>query len=125
MAVKTIRIPDELLSCYEAMDPHDPLKAIVKQLERFKHISAGDRAVILPNEVRQDLERVYGRPIEDFDRFAAWVRGLATLRVGEADVILSAGQKKAIAHEATAQGMTVTSFLAREIPEMLAHRWGY
>lgn len=125
MAIKTIRLDDELLQVYERQNPLDPIKALVGCLQRFRDFDPSKRVVILDEETRAGLERLYGRPIEDLEQFLRWVRGLATLRVDEADITFTAGQKKAIYGEARAQGLSVADFLAREIPEMLASRWGY
>jgi hypothetical protein len=127
MALKTVKIPDNLMEKLEERDPADPLAALIGIVSRFIDVEPADRVLLIPDAVRRKLEIIYGRPIDatNVDRFAEAVRRTALLCVGETEVALTEGQSKAIEHEARAQGLTPSVFLSREIPTLIAQRWGY
>lgn len=97
MGAVTLKVPEEVEAAYAEQNPKDPRKAMELQLARFKGVTPERRAVILSEEARRRVEKVYARPIEDDLAFAAWLEGVVGLKVGSAEIPLSANQLKILA----------------------------
>lgn len=111
MAIKTIRIPDETLQKYQDMHPQNPSLAIESQLERFKDFGYKERVLLFPSKVRQELERIVGRTIEDAEEFLGWVKKLSGFKVEGFEFTLSDGQRKRLESEAKFAGQPVEKYV--------------
>lgn len=111
MAIKTIRISDETLQKYQEMHPQNPSLAIESQLERFKDFSYKERVLLFPSKVRQELEKIVGKTVEDAEDFLGWVKKLATFKVEGVEFALSDGQRKRLEGEARFAGQPLDKFV--------------
>jgi hypothetical protein len=127
LAIKTVKIPDELMEKLEARDPKNPLAALNALLARFIDVEPADRTLFVPREARQILEAIYGKPIDstNVDAFARAVKRTAQICVGEAKVVPTESQIKSIEYEARAHHLTAAQLIERELPLLIANRWGF
>lgn len=126
MAIKSLKIDDELLEKLELRDPKNPLGALIALVRRFIDVEPADRALFIPAEARQELERIFGRPIDstNVEDFTRTVKRISELRVGEARIKLSVPQELAISYEARAQHLTPKQLLEQSIPQLISDRFG-
>ncbi len=90
--IVTLSVPDELFQKYQEMFPKGVNKGMAEQLKRFSEFPPSERVVVLAPKARLALETLYTLPIEDSERFARWVKELATLHLDDAEVTLSPAQ---------------------------------
>lgn len=100
MAVFSIQLSDETFEKYAKGSPEDPRKGIEAQLERFKDVPVGERALIFDAESRKGLEGLFQRPIEDAAKLTEWVRRLQEIAVGGLSIPLTEAQVKRISTDA-------------------------
>ena len=98
--ILTLSIPDALYKSYLEQNPQNPQREIATRLERFKDVPASDRPVVFTGEVRKRIEKAFGGPIEDQEKFAAWAEGLASVSFEGLQVHLRPGQRRLIQGEA-------------------------
>lgn len=101
MAAVTLRIPDAVYEKYKSMHPGNPTHALESQLVKYQDASYKDRTLIFPDAVRGDLEKLFGRPIEDPTGFVKWLRELITIKVAGLEFPLKPGQLKNLHGKAT------------------------
>lgn len=110
MAVITLSVPDELVAQYGKYDKN-PASAMGEQLKKFQFHDPKERVVVLPKVVRQALEEMIGKPIEDPFKVVEWVKSLITAGVSGADVTLTESQ--------LARVKSMAGFWKKEPKEML------
>lgn len=115
--IVTIVLPDEIYSIYAERNPEKPAYAMAEQLKRFKDFSPFERDVVLAPAVRLALEKLYGKAIEDQEKFVKWVEGLLTLKAGGVDVPLSEGQQKLLAQWERYGGRPAATILGEKVKE--------
>ena len=113
--VITLSIPDALYAAYLAHNPQNPQKGLVEQLERFRGFSPKERVLVFPSAVRQAVEKLYGQPIEDPVKFAEWLSGLVSVKVGDVEVELSEGQRKRLLGEAQFYGRETSGYVQERV----------
>lgn len=96
----SITIPDELFSKYAERDPANPRKEIEKTLSKFVDIPPSDRLLLVPPEVRKELEKLVGGPIEKWEKFLKFFKDTISVRAAEVNVPLTEGQAKRLASQA-------------------------
>lgn len=96
----SITLPDALYAKYSTKNPENPRKEIEKTLEKFVDIPLSDRLLLVPKEVRQELEGLIGGPIENWKKFLSFFKDAISVRAGEVNVPLTQGQTQRLAHQA-------------------------
>lgn len=125
MATFTLKIDDELLAKYQGHNPKMLVqKNIEAALERFQDISADQRAVIFPNEVRKELEHLYGKTIEDPKKFVEWVRNLVSIKVLGVNIPMRDGQRKRLQAEATFWRQPFESYVTAKVTRWIERELG-
>ncbi len=94
------RISDALYKVYLDQNPQNPQREIANRLERFKDVPTSVRPVVLTGEARKRVEKAFGFPIEDQDKFADWVEKVSSVGFEGLDVQLRPGQRRLIQGEA-------------------------
>lgn len=94
------QMPDELYAACVEENPQNWWRGILQKLARFKGVKHGERILMFRGQDMQDLERLYGKPIEDLPAFNKWLEHLKSVPVGEIPVVLKEGQRKMIQGEA-------------------------
>lgn len=115
----TIKIPDELYVRYSERNPSSPQKEIEKTLERFADIPHSDRLLVVPKEVRQELEKLTGAPIEKWDRFLSFFKDALSVRAGGVNVPLTEGQTKRLKAQAEFFKQDPQSFIETKVKSAL------
>lgn len=98
--ILTFSIPDALYKSYLEQNPQNPQREITQRLERFKDVPASSRPVVITGETRKRIEKVFGGPIEDQEKFAEWCEKLGSVSFEGLQVMLRPGQRKLIQGEA-------------------------
>lgn len=98
--ILTIKVDDNVFTKYSERNPSSPQKEIEKVIERFVGFDPSDRLLIVPKEVRQELEKLTGTPIEKWERFLHFFRDALSIRAGEVYVPLTEGQTKRLKSQA-------------------------
>lgn len=120
----SIALKDETYETYAKYSPESPQKGIEAQLERFKGIPPGERALIFTSEERGVLEKLFMRPIEAAGDLVKWVQKLQEIEVGGVTVALTEGQVKRLATNAKFFGEKAASLLERKVRTALADSIG-
>lgn|SRR5678815_6128959 len=113
--ILTLAMPDELYTEYTTHFPTGVNKGMVAQLKRFKDFPPTERALLFKPEERKELEKLFGRPIENGDELVKWIRGLLTLNVGGTEVPLTAVQQKLLGDEARFFKKEPAAYLAEKV----------
>jgi hypothetical protein len=98
--ILNITLPDEIFARYADRNPSNPRKEIEKVLERFVAFDPSDRLLIVPKDVRQELEKLIGGPIEKWEKFLSIFKDALSIRAGEVLVPLTEGQVKRLKGQA-------------------------
>lgn len=98
--ILNITLPDELFARYADRDPKNPRKAIERALEKFVDVHPDDRLLLVPKNVRQELEKLIGKPIESWDKFLSFFKDALSIKAGEVSVPLTEGQIKRLKTQA-------------------------
>jgi hypothetical protein len=98
--ILTIAIPDSIYLKYSEKNPKDPKKDIEKVIEKFADFPLSDRLLLVPKEVRLELEKLTGAPIEKWEKFVSLFRDALSVRAGEVNVPLTEGQVKRLKSQA-------------------------
>ena len=98
--ILNITLPDEIFARYADRNPANPRKEIEKVLERFVSFDPSDRLLIVPKDVRQELEKLIGGPIEKWEKFLSIFKDALSIRAGEVLVPLTEGQVKRLKGQA-------------------------
>jgi len=117
--VVTLSVPDSIFQAYAAMGDKPAQTIMVKQLEKFQKFNPLDRVLIFPTEERQAMERLYGQPIEDFKDFIRWLTERAGVKVDEAQLDLSEGQRRRLVSEAKFYEETYENYLKKRAQRAL------
>lgn len=125
MAVKTIRLNDDTAEIYGAMNPRDPAKAMVDQLERFKNLTPTMRPLVFTDPQRARLEKLFAKPIEDPEGFVKWVEHLLTLGLSQVKLNLNAKQIAMVEKQAPFWKKSVPEYLEEKIMEGLGNAIGW
>lgn len=92
--ISTIKISDEVYKKYEERDKKSPRRALERTIECFQDVNPEDRTVILTKDQRVELEKLYGKPIEDFSLFLRWLVERSSVTVEGVKIPLKGGQLK-------------------------------
>ena len=122
--IVNLAIPDELYQTYIKHNPTNPRKGILDQLEKHKDSSPRDREIVLTQDQRRYMEGLYGRPIEDIQKFCEWVASLLTLKVGEATITLKEGQRKQLVAQAGYWKKDVPQYIRERVSTALGNELG-
>lgn len=95
----SITIPDAIYAKYSERNPENPRKEIEKTLEKFSDVPVSDRLLLVPPDVRRELEKLVGGPIEKWEKFLRIFRDALSIRAGEVNVPLSEGQVKRVSDQ--------------------------
>ena len=98
--ILSITIPDGLYAKYTERNPENPRKEIEKTLEKFQDIPLSDRLLLVPTDVRKELEALTGSPIESWKKFLSFFKDAISIRAAEVNIPLTEGQVKRFAHQA-------------------------
>lgn len=98
--ILSIAISDALYTKFQEKNPENPRKEIEKTLEKFVDLPLDDRLLIVPKEIRKELEALVGGPIESWKKFLSYFKNTIAIRAGEVNVPLTAGQSQRLAHQA-------------------------
>ncbi len=124
MAIKTIRLDDATLLKYQEMHPQNPTLAIENQLERYKNCSYKERILIFDAETRKELEKLYGKPIEDAPDMLRWVKNCLVFKAGDVEIPLTEGQRKRLQGEALHMGANLNDYLKKRIENAIFNAIG-
>jgi hypothetical protein len=122
MAVVTLSIPDDIYEkLIEKHNAASPNKAAVDLIKRFIDFGPKSRTLVLKDEHRSELERLYGKPIDHTEMryFLDWIRQRALVKVGECEVVLNAGQIKRANSLATFYGQPESKWMADRVQQAL------
>lgn len=93
-------IPDEIYQKYVAMNPQNPHKAILKQLDRFQDVRPGDRAIVIAGDDLVSLQRQTQNLVNTPQEVIDLVKNALTVRSEDVNVQLSETQRSRIRQEA-------------------------
>lgn len=116
--IVTLSIDDKTHAQYGEMDPESPQRAMEKQLERFKSYLPTERVLLFSPEERRELERLYGRPIDEPLRFIEFIRKLVSVDIAGVPVVLNAGQVKRLVAEAEHVHRKPAELLEQKVKQM-------
>jgi hypothetical protein len=122
--IVNLAVPDELYQAYIKHSPSNPRRAILAQLERHKDSGPNDREIVFTQDQRRYMEGLYGRPIEDVQKFCEWIAGLLTLKVGEASVVLKEGQRKQLVAQAGYWKKNIPQYIRERVSTALGNELG-
>jgi hypothetical protein len=125
MAIKTIKIEDEVLEKLERRDPKNPLGALTALVKRFIDVDPADRALFVPREIRQKLDQILGKPVEEgnLGQLVEAIRRAVDISLGESRVTPSEAQLKKIIYEANGRGMKPADLVKETLEAFLKSRF--
>jgi hypothetical protein len=122
--VVTLSMPDELYQTYVKMNPANPAKGIVKQLERFQDIQQDRRVVFIYGPDLVEMQRLAGRTVESPEQVVALVKDALSINVGDFKVALTEGQRKRLKQNAHFFGRTPEEYGSEQVKEIVAAKFG-
>jgi len=122
--VVTLSLSDELYQDYVKINPQNPHKAMVKQLERFKDAKPSDRGIWVTGKELEEIQRAAGRQVETPKEIEELITRALSLKLEDFSVPLSAGQRARLHQDATFWGKTPSQYASEAVKEALANRLG-
>ncbi len=122
--VLTLSIPDELYQDYVKINPQNPHKAIVRQLERFKTALPSDRGIWVTGKELSEIQRAAGRQVETPEDIERLVTEALKLNFDGIDLKLTAGQRARLTQDATFWGRNPNDYASEIAKELFANRFG-
>ena len=120
----TLTIPDEVYEAYEAQAARLNGKAaaadmIRTTLDRFKHVHAADRVVVVDSKSREKLELLFGgSQLVSGEDLMNRVKALADLEIGSIKVEFSTAQWRIMKGFATRHGRTIQDIVSSIVSDI-------
>lgn len=122
--VVTMSIPDELYQHYVQMNPQNPGKALIRQLERFKDVGLEKRVLLLHSGDLAEVQRLAGKTVETPEHLVSLVKDALSINVGDFKVALTEGQRKRLKQNAHFFGKTPEEYGSQQVKEIVAAKFG-
>ncbi len=122
--VVTLSIPDDLYQAYVKMNPQNPHKNMVKQLERFKEIPLASATLVFSPDDMKRLTKMTQLSIESPEQLLDILEKTLSLEIDSVKITLSEGQRKRLASNANFMGKTVPEFLSARAKEAVLNAFG-
>lgn len=100
MALVSIKLDDPVFEKYQTFNKSNPRLACQQQLERYQDSSPFDRVLVLNQDHRRRLEKLWSGPIENLDQFVEWIEKLHSIDVLNVKVPLTHNQANQLAAQA-------------------------
>lgn len=122
--VTTLKISDEVYQEYVEHNKTNPRLAMEQQLKRFAKLAPNDRALILSNQGRKELEALAGVTFEDEAALLKFVKDRLTFNAEGANVTMRPGQLRHILQEASAMRQDPAVYIEKKVKQALDSAYG-
>ncbi len=122
--VVTLSIPDDLYQDYVKMNPQNPHKNMVKQLERFKKIPLASATLVFSPDDMKRLTKTVQLSVESPSQLLDILEKALSLEIDSVKITLSEGQRKRLESNANFFGKTVPEFLSAQAKEAVLNAFG-
>jgi hypothetical protein len=122
--ITTLKVSDETYQQYVEHNKQNPRLAMEQQLKRFEKFAPADRVIILPNEIRKQLEELMGETIDSPEKLLWFFKNRLSVSVDGASVTLRPGQAKHIIQEAQALHQEVLPYVEKKVKSALDKEYG-
>jgi hypothetical protein len=121
----SIKINDDTYLKYAEMDKNSPQRAIERQIERFKNVPLDKRTLVISDEVRVEIEKLFGHDVaENFPKFLEWLKRMGTIQV-EPDSFLELAPEVMVRLKAEADfyKKTTKDYLKEKLMNIIRKQW--